>query len=81
MNGWMSLKEKLILSLSSIAQLTTNAILEWSMGSENPLAIYVLRSGARAERHTRETINPDGVGKGTAVFITAAYQIVSRSSP
>lgn len=40
--------------------------LEWSVGRENPLTITVLRSGARAERHSKQTVNPNGGENGEA---------------
>ena len=40
--------------------------LEWSVGRENPFTINVLRSGARAECHSKQTVNPSGGEKGEA---------------
>ena len=73
----MSLKEKLILSLASTAQLTTNAVLGVELGNKNPLMINVLKSGARAECHPKGTINREGSGKGEAdmVVVRAGNQI------
>ena len=39
------------------------------MGRENPLTITVLRSGARAECHSKQTVNPNGGENGEACVV------------